>query len=575
MAANSTNFTPVPAPLDQKDMGRYVENELRRVAASLDYLDDAHVGGKRTETNAASFTLHDFNQDRLPNPLTDFGATGDAVANDTTAVQGVFTALYGELTKATGYLVSALTAAANAVIRGVGRSSPVKFSSTGGLQITGSYAQLENIRIDGQGTTQAIYAGAGASNVSLRGVDLTTNNAATTAHIGIQNNSTGTDDWSLIGNRFRSNGYAFLLNDGTGGIAGLITIGNYIDSRTADAFAINTPTTKFQDGAIVGNVLRSQNVGSDANSGFAFSLAQVDGVVYVGNVIKESRQQAIHIEDGSENVTVTGNVAKTCRESGIRILVGGAGNNEANARPVSVVGNQLEASAATVGEAGIYVVSDPDGTLQSCPIIGNVVRGFETGLWLGGDGQHCAYGNTVHNSTYAMRVDTGGGTRTVVEGTNFVKSCTNLLYASGATAHMISVGKFVCEDKPTNLISRTSTTRPGVDFKGFSWPQSNTLTAGVNTYVVLFPSTSTRFAGKITLRARNVAGAADNIWYSADVSYDGTTLTITNPISEYNGGLTMTSPALRINAGNLEAGFFHASAITIRIDLNFDGIYMV
>lgn len=84
MAANSPNFSPVPAPLDQKEMGRYIENELRRVAASLDYLDDAHVGGKRTDTNATAFTLHDYHEQRIANVRTDFGATGDGTADDST-----------------------------------------------------------------------------------------------------------------------------------------------------------------------------------------------------------------------------------------------------------------------------------------------------------------------------------------------------------------------------------------------------------------------------------------------------------------------------------------------------------
>lgn len=75
MAANSPNFSPVPAPLDQKEMGRYIENELRRVAASLDYLDDAHVGGKRTDTNATAFTLHAFHEKRTVITGIDFPAT--------------------------------------------------------------------------------------------------------------------------------------------------------------------------------------------------------------------------------------------------------------------------------------------------------------------------------------------------------------------------------------------------------------------------------------------------------------------------------------------------------------------
>lgn len=552
------------------------QSALERLASTSTVSDgDALVACKRTDTGAVAFTLHEYNENRIPNPKVDFGAVGDAVSNDTTAVQSTFTTLYGELTKSTGYLVSSLTSAATSFIRGLGRLSPIKFSSTGGLQITGSYVHLESIRIDGQTTTQSLYAATGASNANLRNLDITTSDAAS-GYLGIQNNASGTDRWSLLGNRIVTNSYAFLVNETAGGSKGLVVAGNFLDSRVSDAIEINTPTTKFEDAAIVGNILRSQNVGAAAASGFAFGTAHSDGIALVGNVSQESRQQSFHIEDGSENIAIVGNVAKLCRESGIKVVKGGTGANSADSRPVSIVGNQFEAASAVAGEAGIYIVYDADGTQKSCPIIGNVIRGFESGLWLGGDGMHIADGNTIHDATYAIRCESGGAAYTKIEGTNFVNNCTTLLYGSSSTAHMIQAGKFVCENKPTNIIAKNgSTTRPGCSVSGFAWPQTQVLTAGVATYAIICPSTSTRFAGKITIEARNAAGATDNTWYSADISFDGTTLTITNPISEYNGGLAMTGTALRINAGNLEAGFFHASAITVRLNINFDGIYMV
>lgn len=36
--ASGLKFVPTPAPLDQKDLGRYVENELRRVSTALEWL---------------------------------------------------------------------------------------------------------------------------------------------------------------------------------------------------------------------------------------------------------------------------------------------------------------------------------------------------------------------------------------------------------------------------------------------------------------------------------------------------------------------------------------------------------
>lgn len=36
--STGAKFVPSPAPLDQKDLGRYLENELRRVSSALDWL---------------------------------------------------------------------------------------------------------------------------------------------------------------------------------------------------------------------------------------------------------------------------------------------------------------------------------------------------------------------------------------------------------------------------------------------------------------------------------------------------------------------------------------------------------
>lgn len=50
-------------------------------------LGDALVGGKRTDTGAEAFTLHQYHENRLPNIKTDFGASGGGVSDDYAEIQ--------------------------------------------------------------------------------------------------------------------------------------------------------------------------------------------------------------------------------------------------------------------------------------------------------------------------------------------------------------------------------------------------------------------------------------------------------------------------------------------------------
>jgi hypothetical protein len=147
---------------------------------------------------------------------------------------------------------------------------------------------------------------------------------------------------------------------------------------------------------------------------------------------------------------------------------------------------------------------------------------------------------------------------------------------------MVRAGSFVCDTKPTNIILKAApgTTRPGGSVDGFAWPQTQLLTAGSTTWVNLFPAAANSIIkGRLVIQAVNNAGVSDNTYFCADFTWDGTELTLSTAAKQDNGALASTGAdaygALQVSGGQLQYGWFCASAITIRADVQFDGNYMV
>ncbi len=531
----------------------------------------AMVGFINAGTGAVTRTVQARLRDTVS--VADFGTVGDGSTDDTTALQAALDTGRPYFGAATGYLVSSLTIGASTYVQAEGRKAPVKLSGAGGLQVTGSNVQVDGLRIDGVASDQTIYSAASVQNVLLRGLDITTNTGATNG-IGIQVNAASTGKWSLQGSNLDVEGYGVLLNDSAGGSAGYLIQNSFIDSVIGDSVEVNSPTTSIED-VVISGVIGKVTGGSNPNAGFTYGFANVDGFILANTISQQSRQQSHHIEDGSRNGVVVGNIAKACPKSGMRIIVGGSGGNEAASKPPVVIGNVYEAATAATDEAGIYVVFDGDGTVANGQILGNTVRGFQSGLWLGGDASHHAHGNLIENATYAIRCEQGNNVFTRITGTNYVRNCTNLFRLSSATGAGVRVGKFVCADKPTSIVSKAGSSRPGVTVEGFSWPQNMSHGGTGNEFAVLFAQ-GTRFVGTIDLQIVDTAATtANNAWLTATLHFDGTTLTISNSTKEENGAIALGATPLRVNGGNLEVDVYVAAATTLRIDVNFDGTYYV
>lgn len=503
----------------------------------------------------------------------DFSAVGDNVTDDTTAVQNMVAGSTSwRFAAGTGYLVTGFTATASTMGRGDRRSVPITISSTGSVNVGGSNVTLENLYVNGPSAAAAINASTTATDVAIRGCDLVTTAAATPNGYAVNVNQAGCSRWSVLGGFYNVYQYGVLFNNGAGGSKGFIVGNNFVTSFQADCINWNSPGTALEDCVAIGNVTNVTN-GSGVSAGFSVCFAHVNGGTVVGNVSQRAWLEAHHVEDGSKNLVFIGNVSKACQNHGINMLVDGT--NFAQAKAVLVHGNVYEAPSITgTGYGGVRVAWTGSGAIDGCSIIGNLMRNFDYGLYLGSVVRAHADGNVIDNCTYAMRIDTNA----VVTGTNrVIGACTALLLASATTANDIRVGKFACDTKPTAIIAKSApgTTRPGCSVEGFKFPMPSTALANGTNQVNLFP-TPTRLSGLLRVIAFNQSSNADYAWYSAWVIYDGTNITLTNTIFEQGGNLSIiAAPAITVSGGQLRIGLSSVGAMTALVECEFDGVYML
>ena len=347
--------------------------------------------------------------------------------------------------------------------------------------------------------------------------------------------------------------YGILLNSSlTGDNADILF--NKIDG-TSDPIEINTISEQFRGVKVIGNTLLATGTSTGTTSGFAIGIASGKDIVIVGNIVKESRREALHIESFSENITVVGNVFNNCKLDGIRLY------NRSTAYATTITGNQINKSSTDLlTDYGIYAVNDSNGTLTGCNLSGNIIRGFDIGIFLNGNNTSNVTGCTIYDCNTAIQLASGESVGTIV-----AKNCPTL--AKGDSRSII--GKIISITKPTTILDYTGTTNAiGATIKGFKFPLDAITTAsgGTNT-VTLFPLPSL-IKGNLTMQISNGLNVA---YYSASINYDGTNLSILDYIQDTGGVFSL--PTLSISGSDLVFTFYSSSALALTPQIDFDGTF--
>lgn len=412
-----------------------------------------------------------------------------------------------------------------------------KFTNYAGVNVSGATgAKIHSSRIENTSATNSIA------------VNINTSNAAYT---------------NILGNHITANAFGVLTNGSADNVHGIPIVANTIVSLEGDGIELNAPNKIHYSIPVVGNVLASVG-GTTVNGGFAFGLARARGVAFVGNTIEQSRQEAIHIEDEQHTNVVVGNAVLDCTQEGVWIGSWSTGLAEG----VPVVGNSFRAATGNTSYAGALQVYDANPSPDGVAFIGNSFTNFYRGIEIA-PRDVLSIGNVIKNASNTALNATDGGR---FHGVNLSVNCPTLTKSSKGAVF----GKIISTTTPTTIVDTSghSANTLGSFVKGFSFPKASQTVTATNTTIDLF-ALPLRMKGQMTCTVKSNGGPAEHIFFTADVLYDGTTLTVSGSTKKVFGLMDVGTAAFYVvNGGNLAIGIYLASGTrNVDVYVDFEGIY--
>jgi hypothetical protein len=464
-----------------------------------------------------------------------------------------------------------------------GRGGLISGQTGTALRFDGDDAVVVGLSMTGVSTDQVIGASAGA-NVTVRDVRIDCSSSSAAGH-GVQMNVGALDAWTLDGLDIVAKGFGLLVNTNAGGSDGLMVLGARLISETGDAIEYNAPGTALYHVLTWGCVLTVSG-GSSVNSGFGLGMAHVQGFVAGGLVIRRSRQEALHFEDGCHTGAIVGVAGRNVGGDGVRHLIGIA--NKTESAPLAFVGLAFESVGGVANSSGFRNVWDTNGVQTRSPLVAGVFRGFSYGAWLDGPGLYAATYLSFQGITTALLKVANARTFTQVPGDFFSKDAPLFVECSDGSG--FTLPKFHEENYlPNPMVTRLATRRvPGIKLRGFSGRCPDfTNSAGVGAQWVPLFAAPVRMRGALTLFIQ-WAGNGFGIFWEGDVLYtgylvDGVTastafLPATNVIKDLTSDFDVATGApLRINSGMVEISLYFSNAASrlARIWVEFEGAYYV
>ncbi|WP_426449055.1 right-handed parallel beta-helix repeat-containing protein [Paenibacillus sp. S-38] len=280
-----------------------------------------------------------------------FGATGNGTTNDQPAIQKAIEACKkaggGTVYLPAGtYLISSrLFLGSNTVLKGNAKLVKPDNSEVGMISIDGSNVSVEELWLENlnQNAGYNINLARNAKHIEIRSCKFT--GVKTQA---VDMNAKGIKHILIQDCIFEAVTYGVLTNYNADDLEDLKIIGNRFIDIYGDAIEINSPISGTKKSAYeaASNIIISNNYisvpmgkGTGDTAGFGIGLAGASRVSVIGNILKNCRYEAIHVEDNCRNISITGNIIDGVQNdpnnglnSGIYVI---------DAEQIAIMGNEI------------------------------------------------------------------------------------------------------------------------------------------------------------------------------------------------------------------------------------------
>lgn len=384
--------------------------------------------------------------------------------------------------------------------------------------------------------------------------------------LGISNSNF--TDLMITGWDVETERYPVLINDTTptGSTArGMIITNSFLNSTKTDALEYNTYRGNAGDFVANALVLNAGVTGVSISAGFAIGIAGTNHSVTNAVVVRESRQDAIHIEDRQRGTVVSAVSGHDLRDHGVNLLAGGVSSPAISDMDGAVLSAlHLTHNGTKTGFYGIQSAFDADGALPHNAIGTSYFKGFDIGVFLGGTtstsplpfiAQHID-GVMVDDCNIALRTYAG----TIHIGEIAARGTPSMVQVGSASR----IGRVISTTPPTTVAVATSgyAADVGGTISGLIFPVVISHTTGTVDHVLF--ALPKMILGRIAIMMRG----SNRFFYTADIKWDGTTLTVTNNMKRELGAAGTIS--ILATGGNLmlRLASTTASAYSALVEIN-------
>ena len=447
-----------------------------------------------------------------------------------------------------------------------------------------------NVRADNVTIEETAFSDASASGtaeiISIGGNDnisVNNNNIKNSKTNGVTVDLPNARNIRVTENKINADSYGVLINEAATDAKNAIITENEIYSYKADPVALNNPPSGtassndpnrvFHNGVVANNILTCDDGSTSTYSGFAASVADTHNVAVVANVSPYSRTEGLHFEGTEENVLAIGNVLDDCKGDGAGFLNITRTYNAVtyNGESVILAMNHFKKKNLAKTGIGIKVTNDGSGKIDNNVFIGNVVRGFDTGVYADGQSIHVVDKNIIKDCNTAVK--TYANSRLI--GKN-VAVRTPILIDS-VVGNGAIVDKIYADVPPTKIINTGGSGNRFVASKGFYWRQltSYPLASNAVATIPLFELPKA-MQGKLYVELYG-NNALDTLMFIADVVFNGTTYTLANILNIGKNALAGKTIALVTSGSNVALQITTPGTFTdtsFRHILEFDGYYL-